>query len=92
MGPDPESTGDPDNQKHGILGHEERENHRTTIVLEQTRCHIVWLQIEIDAVLLEPVVDPLDVRGLLIEVAADDNDGRYHIQYTEYSNSDHKLL
>ena len=93
MGPNPEATGDAHHQKHGVFAHENEEYERATIHVVDIRAdHVIRRQIELNAVALEPKVDPLIVGGLLVKVAAYDYDSGHHVQNAENADADHELF
>ncbi|RNA20480.1 hypothetical protein BpHYR1_002400 [Brachionus plicatilis] len=90
--PNPKAARDAYHQQHGILDHEQREDHGAAVTLVQNSRHIVGRQVELDGVGLEPVVHPLVIRGLFVKVAADDYDGGHHVHDAEDADAHHELF
>ena len=92
MWPNPEATSYAHNQQHSVLDHKQREYQRTPVILIQTSRDVIGRQIEFNKITFKPIVDPFAVRRLLIEMTTNHDDGRHHIQYAEYTDSDHEFF
>lgn len=106
--PNPESARDADDEYHGVLEHEQREDkrwrergqithgrggqRRRSGHVNKRLGDVVGRQVELEKVRLEPVFDPARVDGLFVEEAANDNDRRDHVENGEDSDAYHEFL
>jgi len=93
--PDPEAGCDPNNECHKVLDHEHLEGRFGINVLRQAPVFVARDRVGVGTALagsLVPGEHPLVVERLLVEKAAQDDEGRDSVQDREDANPDHKHL